>query len=342
LLDGNVALDGRVAPTIQLGDNGEVYVTWANSRHEPNMFMGNYRQLVFTKSLDDGKSFEPSIIIGSEELHSGKYFQHMSVDGHGGIHMAWLDGPAKMNSTGYMEKDKSRDRGVRYTQSLDGGVTFETTKLIDANACPCCNVQTTADGEGNVYVSWRKVFGSGDTQVRDMVVAASTDGGKTFSGPIKINDDGFQFKGCVHVGAPMAIDSAGTLHIAWYTGATERQGMYYATSTDNGQSFSEPMPILTGDWVPPQRIYIAVDNDDTVWLTWEDATGLSTNEKTWRYGDTQAMIYTAQVIDGELIRADNPINVSDGKSPAIDSADGTVSIVWTENDNSVKIATTEN
>ena len=41
-----------------------------------------------------------------------------------------------------MEKDKSRDRGVRYTQSLDGGVTFDTTKLIDANACPCCNVQT--------------------------------------------------------------------------------------------------------------------------------------------------------------------------------------------------------
>ena len=33
LLDGNVALDGRVAPTIQLGDNGEVYVAWANSRY---------------------------------------------------------------------------------------------------------------------------------------------------------------------------------------------------------------------------------------------------------------------------------------------------------------------
>ena len=60
LLDGNVALDGRVAPTIQLGDNGEVYVTWANSRYEPNMFMGNYRQLIFTQSLDDGKSFQPS------------------------------------------------------------------------------------------------------------------------------------------------------------------------------------------------------------------------------------------------------------------------------------------
>ena len=342
LLDGNVALDGRVAPTIQLGDNGEVYVIWANSRHEPNMFMGNYRQLVFTQSFDDGKSFQPSIIIGAEELASGKYFQHMSIDSHGGIHMAWLDGPAKMNATGYMEKDESRDRGVRYTQSLDGGVTFETTKLIDANACPCCNVQTAADGEGNVYISWRKVFGSGDTQVRDMVVATSTDGGKTFSDPVKINDDGFQFKGCVHVGAPMAIDSTGTLHIVWYTGATDHQGMYYATSTDNGQNFSEPMPILTGDWVPPQRIYIAVDNDDIVWLTWEDATGLSANEKTWRYGDTKAMIYTAQIIDGELFKSDNPINVSDGKSPAIDSSNGLVSIIWTETDNSVKIVTNEN
>ena len=342
LLDGNVALDGRVAPTIQLGDNDEVYVIWANSRHEPNMFMGNYRQLVFTQSFDDGKSFEPSMIIGAEELASGKYFQHMSIDSHGGIHMAWLDGPAKMNATGYMERDESRDRGVRYVQSLDGGVTFDTTKLIDANACPCCNVQTAADGEGNVYISWRKVFGSGDTQVRDMVVATSTDGGKTFSGPVKIHDDGFKFKGCVHVGAPMAIDSTGTLHIVWYNGAPGHQGMYYATSTDNGQNFSEPMPILTGDWVPPQRIYIAVDNDDIVWLTWEDATGLSANERTWRYGDTKAMIYTAQVIDGELFKFDNPINLSDGKSPAIASSNGFVSIVWTETDKSVKISTNEN
>ena len=103
------------------------------------------------------------------------------------------------------------------------------------------------------------------------------------------------------------------------------------------------MPILTGDWVPPQRIFIAVDNDDKVWLTWEDATGLSINEKSWRYGDTQAMIFTAQVIDGELIRADNPINEGDAKTLTnIDSDSGLVSIVWTETDNSVKITTTEN
>ena len=78
-------------------------------------------------------------------------------------------------------------------------------------------------------------------------------------------------------------------------------------------------------------------------MTWEDATGLSTNEKTWRDGDTQALIFTAQVIDGELIRAGNPINESDAKSRTnIDSDNGLVSIVWTETDNSVKIAIAEN
>jgi len=55
------------------------------------------------------------------------------------------------------------------------------------------------------------------------------------------------------------------------------------------------------------------------------------------------LIFTAQVIDGELIRADNPINESDAKSLTnIDSENGLVSIVWTEIDNSVKIVTTEN
>ena len=83
---------------------------------------------------------------------------------------------------------------------------------------------------------------------------------------------------------------------------------------------------------PHKEFFITLDNDDTVWLTWEDATGLSINEKAWRYGDTQALIFTAQVINGELIRADNPINESDAKSLTnIDSDNGLVSIVWTEN-----------
>jgi len=74
-----------------------------------------------------------------------------------------------------------------------------------------------------------------------------------------------------------------------------------------------------------------------------DGTPVSINERSWKYGDTQALIFTAQVIDGELVRVDNPINESDAKSLTnIDSDNGLVSIVWTETDNSVKITTAEN
>jgi hypothetical protein len=55
------------------------------------------------------------------------------------------------------------------------------------------------------------------------------------------------------------------------------------------------------------------------------------------------LIFTAQVIDGELIRSNSPINLSDAKSLTnIDSDNGLVSIVWTETDNSIKISTAEN
>ncbi len=339
-IDGNVVLDGRVAPSIAFGNEGQVYALWANSKPEPNLFMGVYRTLIFAQSVDGGKSFLPSIEIAANELPSGKFFQNMAVSGDGNIHVAWLDSPAKNNGTGYLESDDSRPSTVRYSQSIDGGKSFLSTISLDENPCPCCNVHLTADLENNVYVSWRKVFGDGETQVRDMVVASSSDSGKTFSSPVKIHEDNFNFNGCVHVGAPMDVDSKGDLHVVWYTGKENAPGIYYATSSDHGKTFSQPVPILTSDWVPPQRVYLAIDDNDAIWVTWEDATGHSTNDTIWRYGETKAMIYAAKITsDGEITKFGKPINVDEGKSPAISSGNNLVSIIWTGDDNSVQCTT---
>lgn len=339
-IDGNVVLDGRVAPSIAFGNEGQVYALWANSKPEPNLFMGVYRTLVFTQSIDGGKSFLPSIEIAANELPSGKFFQNMAVSGDGNIHVAWLDSPAKNNGTGYLESDNTRPSTVRYSQSVDGGKSFMPTKALDENPCPCCNVQLVADIENNVYVSWRKVFGDGETQIRDMVVASSSDSGKTFSNPVKIHEDNFNFNGCVHVGAPMDVDHKGDLHVVWYTGKENSPGIYYAISSDHGQTFSQPVPILTSDWIPPQRVYLAIDDNDVIWITWEDATGHSTNEKMWRYDETKAMIYAAKITpNGKITKFDKPITVEEGKSPAIASGNNLVSIVWSGIDNSVQSTT---
>ena len=341
-IEGNVALDGRVPPAISLGENNQVFVLWANQTEEPEMRMGVYRQLIFAESLDDGQTFPSSMQIKTD-LPAGKYFQDMMLSNDGTIHIAWLNGPSKLNEEGNLVKDRDRPRTLEYTQSTDGGKTFETTKSLMDNPCPCCNVQVAADDD-NVYVSWRAQFPNGEEKpaIRDMVIASSTDNGKTFSDPVRISEDNFEFDGCVHVGAPMEIDSKGNLHTVWYTGKEGAPGMYYSTSTDNGKTFSEPIKVLVSDWIPPQRIFLTIDDNDTVWVTWEDATGLSTNDKSWRYGDTQAMIYTAQIYDGELIRSETPININESKSlTAIESAQGIVSIVWTEKDNSIMLASNQ-
>ena len=341
-IEGNVALDGRVPPAISLGENNEVFVLWANQTEEPEMRMGVYRQLIFATSLDDGQTFLSSMQIKTD-LPAGKYFQDMMLSNDGIIHVAWLNGPSKLNEEGNLVKDRDRPRTLEYTQSTDGGKTFETTKSLMDDPCPCCNVQVVAD-DANVHVSWRAQFPNGEDKpaIRDMVIASSTDNGKTFSDPVRIAEDNFEFSGCVHVGAPMEIDSKGNLHTVWYTGKEGAPGMYYSTSTDNGKTFSEPIKVLVSDWIPPQRIFLTIDDNDTVWVTWEDATGLSTNDRTWRYGDTQAMIYTAYIHDGELTRSETPINTNESKSlTAIESAQGIVSIVWTEKDNSIMLASNQ-
>lgn len=341
-IEGNVVLDGRVAPSIAIDDDdgNDIYVLWANSTPEPNLFMGVYRTLVLAKSVDGGESFLPSIQIAADESPSGKFFQNMAISGDGDIHVAWLDSPVKNNGTGYLTSDNSRPSTVKYAQSTDGGISFMPTQILDEDPCPCCNVQVAADEDNNVYVSWRKVFDDGQTQIRDMVIASSVNGGETFSNPVKIHQDNFNFNGCVHVGAPMAVDSKGNLHVVWYTGKQSGPGIYYATSSDRGQTFSQPISILTADWIPPQRVYLAIDGGDTVWITWEDATGYSINEEIWRYADTKAMIYAAKITpDGEMTVFENPVTIDEGKSPVIAAGDDNlVSIVWADVNNSVKLA----
>jgi len=335
---GDVFLDGRVSPNVAIGPEGQIYVLWVKASPAPELFMGVIRSLVFSHSNDDGKTFSPSIIIAENEPISGKSFHSIDVSSDGKIYVGWLDSPATINDYGQIVSDDSRPSTVRFARSVDGGNSFERSIEVDSNPCPCCNVNILAESDSSVYVSWRKIFENPEgTTIRDMVIARSDDGGTTFSAPSKISNDNFEFDGCVHVGAPMVQDSNGNIHVVWYTGKPESPGIFYAVSSDNAKSFSKPEPILTGDWVPPLRVQITVDKNDNVWITWEDATGLSADEQIWRYDKTQAMIYVAMITPaGDITRSNVPLNQVEGKSPAISSGNGLVSIVWAGSDETIQ------
>lgn len=93
----------------------------------------------------------------------------------------------------------------------------------------------------------------------------------------------------------MAIDSNGNLYIVWYTGAKDHPGIYYVYSADIGKTFTMPLPFLSGKWVPPLRSGIAIDNKNSVWITWKDSYGLSANKVHWKFENTAAKIYVGEI-----------------------------------------------
>lgn len=266
--------------------------------------MYGVRTLKISKSLDGGKTFTPAVsVVNKTDPELAKAFQTFDISNDGKIFVGSLNYDIKTLKNGTIV-DTSKENGFQASiiASADGGQTFGPSKTIEKFTCECCNVNVLTAPGNDVYVSWRQKFPipsstdpNTDNVIGDIVVAHSEDGGKTFDHIHKVANDSFAYNGCVHVGAPMAIDSKGNLHIIWYIGAKDHPGIYYAVSADKGKTFTKPFAILTGKWVPPLRSDISIDNKNNAWITWDGSYGLTANNIHWKFENTSAKIYVERI-----------------------------------------------
>jgi hypothetical protein len=120
-------------------------------------------------------------------------------------------------------------------------------------------------------VLWRKVF---PDNVRDMVLAGSRDGGRTFSAPALIHADNWKIAACPHRGGSIATDARGRFYSVWYTEGTEgRPDLLFATSAD-GRRFSAPRHLHTAVGSIPDQARLAVDAAGRGVVVWEDSTAV--------------------------------------------------------------------
>jgi hypothetical protein len=167
-----------------------------------------------------------------------------------------------------------------------------------------------------LYIAWRKVY-SGD--VRDVVVARSTNGGVTFDAPVRVHGDNWVYPGCPHAGPSLAVDSAGALHVVWYTGAEGHAGLYLATSRDGGRTFGEPVALNHGrGFVPVSHARLAATGSG-VWVAWEDRAAPDGRVQLGRSGP-----------DG-VLRPRGSLDVP-GHSPAIVAGRAGVAVAWLAGD----------
>lgn len=129
-----------------------------------------------------------------------------------------------------------------------------------------------------------------------MVITNSSDRGETFSTIHKIANDRFLTGQCITAGAPMEFDNQGVLHVAWYTGKESGQGIYYAKSSDNGSTFSNPYPINAGDFVPPSKYDMSVDDNHYSWIVWENLGNVSRSNLVESY--SSSLTITRNILTG--------------------------------------------
>ncbi len=142
--------------------------------------------------------------------------------------------------------------------SIDGHHTFTTHRIFDVTELPrslpgnafrtFTTPQLASDGNG-VYVIWDD-YGLGNS---DVMFSKSTDGGDTWTTPIRVNDviTGQHFFSSIAA-------SGGTISIIWYDSRNGQQpngtitglDVYYAESTSIGASFSTNLRVTSTSFNP--------------------------------------------------------------------------------------------
>jgi hypothetical protein len=252
-LTPDVATHSESMPKIAFKNDGTVIAAYEKKAPtRENKYAGS---IYFISSSDNGKTWTKETFLHSDTI-SGRSRSYFDIERlpDGEIGASWLD--LKLdNETG--------GRSVRFAKTV-GTKGFTNEILVDSSACQCCRIDVYTDQTRNVFVAYRGLKkGEMGKQIRDMMIATSTDQGSSFSSPILISADNWNIDGCPHTGASLCSNKAGLFSL-WYTEGTGT-GIYYAQKTQNRNAFA-PKQLVSAEGHHPQLC----SNDDRIAMLWEE------------------------------------------------------------------------
>lgn len=280
-----------------------IYVTWTQFDDYGSSLSSDSSVILFSKSTDAGASWSPAQrlnkvagdCIDSDNTVEGAV---PCVGPNGEVYVSWA-GPQGLVF------DKSLDGGNSwlsndvFVSNIPGGWDYFISGLDRANGLPitACDV-SGGPNNGTIYINWTdQRNGNTDT---DVWLVKSTDGGQTWSLPIRVNDDPI---GNQQFFTWMSIDQVtGYLYFTFYDRRNysgDSTEVYMACSKDGGNTFSNYLVSQT-PFVPQVSNffgdYINIASHNNV------------IRPIWMRMDNGALnVYTA-LIDGTLLGIENPAN----------------------------------
>jgi hypothetical protein len=214
-------------------NNGNVYVMWAVF----TFLMA--ASIMFSRSTDGGNTYSAPQVISE---YTARDFENqgstIQVTPDGTVHAFWID---------------FGDMGVRYTYSSNSGSTFSTPTIIaDVTEIPREMGDNTyrtptllmsgvdlgdTNTSGSLYITWND-YREGDA---DILLIYSSDGGSTWSEPVRVNNDEVG-NGIDQFFSAVAVSPQGYVHVLFYDRRNDENNTlvwaYYAVSRNGGENFT--------------------------------------------------------------------------------------------------------
>jgi len=277
------------------------------------------RGIFFTRSTDNGATFEKVINIGNKSaFNSNPQISASEND----IYIAWINNGGKKYGQ------------IFFTRSTDNGANFElptelSEKTERESGILVYNPKMTLDSKShNVYLVWHsgrivhQHTGNIDALISDVLYKRSTDKGATFDKTINLSN----YSGLA-TDPQIAVSQNNTVYVIWTNNAQQKYGQIFLTrSIDNGATFDKAINLsnYSGLAIDPQ---IAVSQNNSVYVTW-------TNNAQQKYGQ---IFLTRSIDNGATF--DKTVNLSkysglatDPQIAASQNNPVSVSVVWTSNE----------
>ena len=232
--------------------HGNMYQAW-------NIAGNNFAPNIFSRSFDHGQTWESPRryqLIGGGTVEP--VFGTVAIGPDSEVYIAGIPNGYSAHAIWVIRSDNARDPGASPTWRLS---TIDPTNgyfiLLGGLGSPnpeglLSQVWIDVDRSGgpthgNVYVlaPIRKAF-DGSTHLTDLAFFRSTDGGVTWSDPIRINDDPLDGNDWRWM-STMAVAPNGRIDVTWNDTRNSHQRylseLYYAFSTDGGETWSTNTPL---------------------------------------------------------------------------------------------------
>jgi hypothetical protein len=143
------------------------------------------------RSNDGGKSWTGPVQVNDEANSAREGLHAMAAGPKGEMCCAWLD----------LRHGKT---DIVASTSRDSGKTWDTNVLVyrspEGSVCECCHPSVAIDYEGRILVQWRNSLDGN----RDMYVASSVDGGRSFGPAHKLGNGTWPLDDCPMDGGGIA------------------------------------------------------------------------------------------------------------------------------------------